>query len=113
MSNPTIGDIRSLINKNVKFWFTDLYEFPSGRHDSRGTVEAYIVGEEKLAIIDHSDGVRYYVGVDQVEVLECKSCRFFNHPFCVRKSSGVREFPNIKYGAPEPVAETWYCKFYE
>lgn len=113
MKNPTIRDIRSLYEKHVKFWFTDLFEFPSGRHDSTGVVEAYLVGEECLRIIDDNDGVRYYVPVDQVKVLECKTCRFFSHPFCVRKSSGVRDFPKIKYEPPEMVAETWYCKFYE
>ncbi|MEE9612013.1 MAG: hypothetical protein V3W19_12210 [Desulfatiglandales bacterium] len=114
MKNPTIGDIRSLYEKHVKFWFTDLFEFPSGRHESTGIVEAYLVGEERLRIIDDKDGVRYYVEVDHVEVLECKTCRFFNHPVCVRKSGGVLvEYGHIKYEPPEMVAETWYCKYYE
>lgn len=112
MKNPTIGDIQSLYQKRVKFWFTDLFEFPSGRHTSTGIVEAYLVGEECLRIIDDTDGVRYYVPVDQVEILECKTCRFFNHPFCNRKSSGAGEY-SVKYEPPEMVAETWYCKFYE
>lgn len=113
MNNPTIRDIRSLIEKHVKFWLTDLFSFPSGRLDSTGIVEAYLVGEECLRIIDDNDGVRYYVPVAQVEVLECKTCRFYNHPFCVRKSSGFVEYQSLKYKPPEIVSKTWYCKYYE
>ncbi len=113
MSDPTIGNIRDLYGKKVKFWFTDLFSFPSGRYESIGIVESYIVAEKCLTVIDDKDGVRYYVGIDQVEVLACKTCRFFSHPFCARKSSGILENQNIKYEPPEYVADTWYCKYYE
>lgn len=70
MSNPTIGTVKDLYRKKVKFWFNDLFSFPSGRHESTGIVDSYIVAENCLTVIDDKDGVRYYVGIDQVEILK-------------------------------------------
>ncbi|MCK4646648.1 MAG: hypothetical protein KAU46_10375 [Candidatus Aminicenantes bacterium] len=66
MSNPTIGAIQNLFGKKVKFWFTDL----DGKYESKGVVTEYIVAENCLTVQDDKDGVKYYVGIDQVEILK-------------------------------------------
>lgn len=40
----------------------------------------------------------------------CGDCRFFSHPYCVRKSSGILKGNRIKYNLPEYVADTYSCK---
>lgn len=66
MSNPTIGKIQNLFGKRVKFWFKDL----AGKYKSKGVVTEYIVAENCLTVQDDKDGVKYYVGIDQVEILK-------------------------------------------
>lgn len=66
MSTPTIRIIQNLFEKRVKFWFKDL----DGRYESKGIVTEYIVAENCLTVQDDKDGVKYYVGIDQVEILK-------------------------------------------
>ena len=66
MSDPTIREIQDLYKKQVKFWFTD----DGGRYESTGIVDSYIVAENCLTVQDDKDGVKYYVGIDQVKILK-------------------------------------------
>ncbi|MCK4759020.1 MAG: hypothetical protein KAT69_03180 [Candidatus Aminicenantes bacterium] len=66
MSIPTIGTIKNLFGKRIKFWFKDL----AGRYESKGIITEYIIAENCLTVQDDKDGVKYYVGIDQVEILK-------------------------------------------
>lgn len=54
------------VGKRVKFWFKDL----DGLYESTGIVVEYIVAENCLTVLDDQGGAKYYVGIDQVEILK-------------------------------------------
>ena len=62
----TMNKQQSLFGKNVKFWFT---VWGGGKVEGTGIVTDHIIPEGCLTVRDNNDGISYYIGIDQIEVI--------------------------------------------
>ena len=58
---------QSLFGKMVKFWFV---VWGDEKIKGTGIVTDHIIPEGCLTVRDNNDGISYYVGIDQVEVMK-------------------------------------------
>lgn len=56
----------NLLGKKVKFWFEDKFI----KYESTVVVVEQITEENCLTVKDDKDDVRYYIGVDQIQVVK-------------------------------------------